>query len=74
MATYPCGHQTKHTSRIQCCGSCRNLFSSDSAFQRHRKGGACIYPPNVSLVPKPSRTAPGEVIWSMAGGYFEAGA
>lgn len=70
MSTHPCGHATKHTSRVGCCGSCRLLFSSDSAFDRHRKGGACLHPLDVGLVEKPSRTAPGELVWSLPGGYF----
>ena len=68
-ATHPCGHATKHTSRVGCCASCRLLFSSDSAFDRHHKGGECKHPLDVGLV-EPSRTAPGEVMWSLPGGYY----
>jgi hypothetical protein len=65
----PCGHRTKHTSRVGCCAGCRNLFSSDSAFERHRRGGECLEPSSVGLNPKESRTAPGETVWSLPGGY-----
>lgn len=64
----PCGHQTKHTNRIGCCASCKHLFSSDSAFNRHRKGGKCLYPANSGLVAKRSKRFPDEWIWSLAPG------
>ena len=68
-----CGKNTRHTKSIQCCPLCKELFSSDSAWQKHRtrrdtdgrKG--CRLPDEAGLVPKPSKTAPGEVIWSLPG-------
>lgn len=60
----PCGHRTKHGQRIGCCAGCQHLFSSDTAFSAHRKGGQCLDPRTVGLVGRPSRTAPGEVIWA----------
>jgi len=30
----------------------------------HRRGGQCLDPRTVGLVGRPSRTAPGEVIWA----------
>jgi hypothetical protein len=64
----PCGHQTKHTSRIGCCAGCRRLFSSDSAFARHRRHGACRDPLEAGLVARPSRSHPDETLWSLPGG------
>ena len=60
----PCGHRTKHGQRIGCCAGCRHLFSSDTAFTAHRRVGQCLDPRGVGLVGRPSRTAPGEVIWA----------
>jgi len=60
----PCGHRTKHGQRIGCCAGCRHLFSSDTAFSAHRRVGQCLDPRTVGLVGRPSRTAPGEVIWA----------
>ena len=50
--------------RIGCCAGCRHLFSSDTAFNAHRRVGQCLDPRTVGLVGRPSRTAPGEVIWA----------
>lgn len=61
----PCGHQTRHTNRVGCCASCKRLFSSDSAFDRHRKGGQCIEPTERGLIAKASKTFPAETLWSL---------
>ena len=53
-----------HGQRIGCCAGCRHLFSSDTAFNAHRRVGQCLDPRGVGLVGRPSRTAPGEVIWA----------
>jgi hypothetical protein len=74
MTTYPCGHRTQHTSRIGCCAGCRNLFSSDSAFAKHRKAFQCVEPTAAGLIAKPSKKFPDETIWSLPGGYFDGGA
>ena len=63
----PCGHRTRHTASIGCCSGCRRLFSSDSAFSRHRKDGQCLDPETRGLVARDSRTAPGETVWSLPG-------
>lgn len=64
-----CGKKTRHTSRIGCCPLCHELFSGDTSFQKHRGSGAtCTEPTEAGLIAKPSRTAPGEVIWSLPGG------
>lgn len=63
----PCGHRTKHTTRIGCCAGCKRLFSSDSAFQRHRRHLACLDPAEAGLVAVPSRSHPDEAIWSHPG-------
>lgn len=68
MAVQPCGHRTRHTSRIGCCAACKRLFSSDSAFEKHRRGGGCLDPAEVGLVRRESRTAPGEFMWSQPAG------
>lgn len=67
-ATNPCGHRTRHTSRVGCCAACKRLFSSDSAFDRHRKRGGCLNPTDRGLVAKPSKQYPAETIWSLAPG------
>ena len=66
--TNPCGHATRHTSRIGCCSGCGLLFSSDTAHDRHRRDHRCLPPESVGMVAKPSRTGPGDVIWGMPGG------
>jgi hypothetical protein len=71
VSANPCGNATKHTSRIGCCAGCKRLFSSDSAFDRHRRGGECMEPQDVGLIPRQSRTAEDEVIFSLPGGYFD---
>jgi hypothetical protein len=70
----PCGHRTIHTQRIGCCAACKHLFSSDTAFDQHRRYGRCLDPRKAGLVGRPSRTAEGEVLWSLPGGYYEEGA
>lgn len=70
----PCGHKTKHTARIGCCGGCGELFSSDSAFDRHRRKNQCAKPWDVGLVAVPSKTAPGEWVWTMPGHHWAEGA
>jgi len=67
----PCGHETKHTNRVGCCASCKHLFSSDSAFNRHRKAMQCVYPASVGLVAKRSKSHPDEWIWSLPAGNHE---
>lgn len=67
----PCGHRTRHTAHIGCCAGCKRLFSSDSAFAKHRTHGpdgrgVCHDPETRGLVAKPSRSAPGEVLWGFA--------
>jgi hypothetical protein len=69
----PCGHRTRHTSRVGCCSGCGLLFSSDSAFEKHRRHGVCLPPADVGLVPRASRTAPGEVVYSLPGGHWGKG-
>ena len=63
----PCGNRTRHTASIGCCAGCHRLFSSDSAFMRHRKDAQCLDPVARGLVARDSRTAPGETVWSLPG-------
>jgi hypothetical protein len=69
---HSCGNATRHTERIGCCSGCRHLFSSDSAFDRHRRGGECLDVETAThkgeriFVGRPSRTAPGETVWALA--------
>lgn len=71
--THACGNATRHTQRIGCCASCSHLFSSDSAFDRHRRAGGCLDPATLEhkgspvFKARPSRTAPDETLWSLAG-------
>mgnify|MGYP006201300359 CR=1 FL=1 len=66
-----CGKKTKHTSRIGCCPLCHELFSSDTAIAKHRTRTdadgrqGCREPEKAGLIAKPSRSAPGETIWSL---------
>lgn len=64
----PCGHRTRHTKRIGCCAGCHRLFSSDTAFDRHRRRGECLDPAEQGMVERPSLSAPGEVVWALPGG------
>lgn len=62
-----CGKRTTHTSRIGCCAGCKELFSSDSAFEKHRRRFVCLDPVEAGLVARPSRSAPDETIWGLPG-------
>jgi hypothetical protein len=62
-ALLPCGHRTRHTSRVGCCSGCGLLFSSDSAFEKHRRHSECLTPEDAGLVARDSQTAPGEVVY-----------
>lgn len=63
-APFPCGKRTRHTATIGCCPLCHELFSSETAFRKHRRPGpTCTPPSEVGLVARPSKTAEGEVIW-----------
>ena len=70
----PCGHRTKHTQRIGCCAACGDLFSSDTAFAKHRRDGKCQDPQGAGLERRVSRSAPGEFMWSMPHGDHSWGA
>ena len=54
----------------QACPTCRADPSTAlgrycaSAFTAHRRVGQCLDPRTVGLVGRPSRTAPGEVVWA----------
>lgn len=61
----PCGNKTRHTQHIGCCAGCRRMFSSDTAFMRHRRNGSCVEPEAAGLMARPSRTAPGETVWAL---------
>jgi hypothetical protein len=41
------------------------MFTSDSAFAKHRRNLTCHPPESVGLVGRESRTAPGEVLWGL---------
>jgi hypothetical protein len=70
-APLPCGHRTRHTTRVGCCAHCAVLFSSDSAFTAHIKSGIHLLPADVGLIARPSKTAPGETVWALPGGYYD---
>lgn len=69
-----CGKKTRHTSRIGCCPLCHELFSGDTAVEKHRTRAdetgkrGCQDPTGAGLIAKPSRTAPDEVVWSLPSG------
>jgi hypothetical protein len=51
------------------CGGCHELYSSLTAFDRHRRGGVCLPPASVGLV---AREKPYGVLWgnpAPEGGY-----
>ena len=51
------------------CGGCHELFSSLTAFDRHRRGGRCLPPESVGLT---AREKPYGVLWGTPapeGGY-----
>lgn len=61
---YPRGtYRTTLGRSIGWCSGRERLFSSDTAFDRHRRRGGRLDPRGVGLVARPSRTGPGEWIW-----------
>ena len=63
----PCGHRTRHTDRLSCCSGCHIMFTSGSAFDKHRRNMRCLTPAEAGLIARPSKTAPGEVLYSLPG-------
>jgi hypothetical protein len=59
-----CEHQWTGLSAAHCSG-CHVSFTSVAAFDRHRRGGQCLSPVEVGLVPA-NRDWPG---WSLAGSW-----
>ena len=64
----PCGKRTRHGARIGCCATCHELFSGDTAFEKHRRGGTCVAPTEVGLIGRPSKSYPDETVWGLPSG------
>ena len=47
-----CGTYARHGERVSCCSGCRTLFSSGSAFDKHRRDMTCLTPEKAGLVPR----------------------
>lgn len=64
-----CGSTAKHGDRIGCCSGCGRLFSSMSAFARHRSHLTCHDPETRGLVPRHPKSDPDATMWGLPGGY-----
>ena len=62
-----CGTRAVHGERVSCCSGCGVLFSSGSAFDRHRRAFQCIDPAEAGLVATGNRTDPRAVMWTLPG-------
>jgi hypothetical protein len=60
-----CGTRAKHGERVSCCSGCGVLFTSGSAFDKHRKDFACMNPEEVGLVRRDVKTDPDAVAWGL---------
>ena len=58
-----CGSRAKHGERIGCCSGCKTLFTSNSAFDRHRRNLQCLDPAEVGLVQRTLKTDPTVMSW-----------
>ena len=47
-----CGSTARHSDRIGCCSGCKRLFTSLSAFDRHRRHMTCLTPEEAGLEEK----------------------
>lgn len=63
-----CGTVAKHGERVSCCSGCGTLFTSGTAFDRHRRDFTCLTPEDAGLVRKSVKTDPSAVAWGLAGG------
>jgi len=63
-----CGSRAKHGERIGCCSGCKILFTSMSAFDKHRRDLKCLDPAEVGLVPKTLATDPSVMSWGWPSG------
>lgn len=71
MTNDPCPHchtRAKHGERVSCCSGCGTLFSSGTAFDRHRKDFGCLNPVDAGLVPRPAKTDPDATAWGLPAG------
>jgi hypothetical protein len=67
----PCPHchtRAKHGERVSCCSGCGVLFTSGSAFDKHRRNLQCLAPESIGLVRRISKTDPNAVAWGLDGG------
>ena len=63
VITHSCGAKWTGKTRAHCAG-CHETFSSDSAFDKHRKGLRCHTPESVGLV---AREGAHGTIWGHPG-------
>jgi hypothetical protein len=64
VATHGCGAWWFNGTRAGHCGGCHITTSSTAAHDRHRRGGKCVDPASVGLVP---RTKAYGACWSLPG-------
>lgn len=69
-----CGSTAKHGERIGCCSGCKTLFSSMSAFDRHRRNLECLDPHEVGLVARTLKQDAAIPAWSWPAGSYQMGA
>jgi hypothetical protein len=66
-----CGSKAKHGERIGCCSGCKTLFTSMSAFDKHRRRLTCVDPEEAGLVPRVLKTDPTVMAWGWPTGDRE---
>jgi hypothetical protein len=64
-----CGARWSGGMTAHCAGSCHRTFTRPSNFDRHRRGGQCVDPATVGLVPRGYRNDVGSdgILWSLPG-------
>lgn len=65
-----CGTHAKHGERISCCSGCGTLFTSGSAFDKHRRDMRCLAPESVGLARRTVKSDPDAIAWGLDGGSY----
>lgn len=63
-----CGSRAGHGERIGCCSGCKILFTSMSAFEKHRRNLSCLDPQEAGLVPRTLKSDPTVMSWGWPSG------